>query len=194
MNWTIVFLTFLIVAIEGFYAWMEGTLTPKSWSKPTISFFSHGGMWADGLICPLINGLVWNHLVGLSFWLVFGVTLACGAATFAFHAMWGADKKTTGHMWPAHPTGSWIRDMGRAGWIHFLYMIPQFAILMLYIVNPMPASVVVMVTVLMHGFIFLAQVQPGWYLLGTPFHRDTIVAAVTAVAVWGVALFKLGVF
>lgn len=191
MNWYILIVTVFFKIIEGLFAWQNGTLMPSSPGRPIISFISHGGTWGDFMIIPVVNALIWPHLCGSLQKVVF-IFLASLMMMILLHVIWGSDLETTGHMWPSHPTGSWLRDLSIAGWVHVAYTTATFTILLIYATSPTPVRTAWIVGVLMMIFWCFAVVQPGYVITGRIFDLQATLTSVAFLgATWGVTLWKV---
>ncbi len=174
----IALMTSLVVFVQGLASYYEGTLLPTSRCKPMIAFLYHcGASWADGLVLPAFNGLVWPHLHPSTL-LVSAVAMPCLLMTHIGHRSWYR-RSETGHMWPTYTSGIWYRDMGLAGWTHYFFMVLQSTIMGLYVFTPMPHKVVWAIAVVMIPFIVLAGIQPRWYLTGKLVNSDTPTVLIT---------------
>lgn len=164
----------------------------KAQWKVDMPFVAHGGMWADLIIVPVICGLIWNYMQAP---LQTAVACIAGAltATIVMHAAWGADKRTTGHMWPNHRNRCWWLDLSTAGWMHVLYMWVVLSLLFMYAVSPpAPASITWAVGILLTIFTPLAVILPcrvakhQWFNGIAIFNTIVILAAT-----WVITVIKL---
>jgi hypothetical protein len=188
-SWPAWLISVATVAASGVVAALEG-----HWSRARgldIGFGTHGGMWSDALLLSALNALVvpW---VGFGRWLFW--TLAVGAAgTVALHAWWhgGHGAGLREHMWPARPTGRWYADLSWAGWCHVVYVAFEVALLVAYVATPMPASVVVAVTLLLTAHVPLGVLLPPWSAARRIYREDVWQTTLAIVAVWAVAAAKV---
>ena len=67
------------------------------------------------------------------------------------------------------------------------------AIMFIYPISPLPAKVVVTVSILLTGHVMLGMVQPGWQ-----HHKGKLLswsncgpALITIALIWGIAIYKL---
>ena len=188
-SWPAWLISVAAVAASGAVAALEG-----HWSRARgldIGFGTHGGMWSDALLLSALNALVvpW---VGFGRWLFW--TLAVGAAgTVALHAWWhgGHGAGLREHMWPARPTGRWYADLSWAGWCHVVYVAFEVALLVAYVATPMPASVVVAVSLLLTAHVPLGVLLPPWSAARRIYREDVWQTTLAIVAVWAVAAAKV---
>lgn len=188
-SWPAWLISVAAVAASGAVAALEG-----HWSRARgldIGFGTHGGMWSDALLLSALNALVvpWVEFGSWLFW-----TLAAGAAgTVALHAWWhgGHGAGFREHMWPARPTGRWYADLSWAGWCHVVYVAFEVALLVAYIATPVPASVVVAVTLLLTAHVPLGVLLPPWGAARRIYREDVWQTTLAIVAVWAVAAVKL---
>jgi hypothetical protein len=188
-SWPAWLISVAAVAASGAVAALEG-----HWSRARgldIGFGTHGGMWSDALLLSALNALVvpWVEFGSWLFW-----TLAAGAAgTVALHAWWhgGHGAGFREHMWPARPTGRWYADLSWAGWCHVVCVAFEVALLVAYIATPVPASVVVAVTLLLTAHVPLGVLLPPWGAARRIYREDVWQTTLAIVAVWAVAAVKL---
>ncbi len=177
------------VAVSGAVAAREGHWRHSG--RLDVGFASHGGMWGDAVLLSIVNAVVvpW---IEPGWWLA-GPALAGVAATVALHAWWHGGRRhgLREHMWPARPTGRWWRDLSWAGWCHVLYVAGEVAVLAAYAATPLPAPVVLLVSILLTAHVPLGVLQPPW-IASRQIHRSDVVQAAWAIAAtWIVAAIKL---
>jgi hypothetical protein len=210
MNWRIVAITALFVVMEGIISWQEGTLKKSSWKKPHLSFLGHGGVWGDFFLFSLINGLVWNYLDFSPVKLILAGIVGIGATT-SMHELWYTTQPyngfkssfwSSGRHWGSNPRFNWevrvhhcFTDLSQTGWGHAIFMTLQVAILLLYIVSPVPAKIVWTVSILLTIFWPLGIIQPCWAITYKWIDRQALLSSIGVVgATWIVTLLKLTIF
>jgi hypothetical protein len=67
-------------------------------------------------------------------------------------------------MWPLRRRGTWAGDLSIAGWLHVLYVIGELALLIGFLIHPMPFATVVIVAVIFTIHIPIGLLQPRWFL------------------------------
>jgi hypothetical protein len=183
------FLSVAAVAASGAVAAFEG-----HWRRSAgvqVGFASHGGMWGDAILLPVANALIVP-------WIVAGVWLAAplltgAAASLVLHAWWHGGQRDgiREHMWPSRRTGRWQTDLSRAGWCHVVYVAGELTVLLAYVVTPMPARVVVAVSLILSVHVPLGVLLPAWIASTRVFREDIGQTVVALAAIWTVAAVKL---
>ena len=164
---TVALVTSAFVIFEGLLSWREGTLTRSGRANPQLPFLWHGGMWADALILPVINALLWPNLVwhlgNASLSLVTGIVTAMIA-----HWWWSRDL-VRDPFWPAGRSRPWWKALKIVGWLHLGFFIAQIGSLTLAVQSHVSNEVVGRVSALFVVFILLAVVQPQLILRRKPY-------------------------
>jgi hypothetical protein len=177
------------VAVSGAVAAAEGHWRRSA--RVRVGFASHGGMWGDVVLLPIVNALIVPWVAGGA-WLVLPL-LVGAAASVALHAWWhgGHEHGLRDHMWPSRPTGGWRSDLSWAGWCHVVYVAVEVAVLAAYAVTPMPARVVVLVSVLLTAHVPLGVILPAWSATRRVFRKDLWQTVLAIAAIWAVAVGKV---
>jgi hypothetical protein len=96
------------------------------------------------------------------------------------------------HMWPAHVHHSWWRDLSWSGWAHVVYVTGELALLVGFLLHPMPSDVVILLAMIFTIHVPIGLLQPRWYRTG---HIATVaeqpLLAPLLLALWAVILVKL---
>jgi len=130
-----------------------------------MGFANHGGMWGDLLLLPVANAAIVPGL-GPGWWMVpalAGATLA----SMWLHDYWyrgRAVAHSPEHMWPARRNGSWRRDLSIAGWLHVIYVIGELALLVGFLIHPLPLATVLLAAAVFTIHVPIGLLQPRWFL------------------------------
>lgn len=183
--------TVVAVIISGLVSSVEGTLTSK---RVTMGFLNHAGMWGDLTIMATFVGFAFPYLVKRPMLVIVSSFISL-AVTLIAHAQWAAWFRhvgITGHMFPTHAKGIWYLDLSKAGWMHVLVMTFLTAIVLMYVVSPLPEKIIVICSLLLTVHIVLSTALPGWYCTGEFWTwRDFgPLLSVTGV-IWTVAILKI---
>jgi hypothetical protein len=148
-------------------------------------------MWGDALLLSAVNAIAvpWIEPGLFLAW-----TLAVGlAATIVLHAWWhgGHGAGFREHMWPSRPTGRWYADLSWAGWCHVAYVAFEVALLAAYTVSPMPAPVVLGVSLLLSAHVPLGVLLPPWSGARRVYREDVWQMVLAIVVVWAIAAAKM---
>lgn len=188
-SWTAWLMSVAAVVVCGGVAWIEGNWRRREGLD--LGFVDHGGMWGDLLLLPIANAIIVPHIVpGRRLLLPLAVS---ALVSLWLHARWhgGHASGVRDHMWPSRPYGHRFRDLSAAGWMHIIYVIGQFGLIVAWALTPMPAAAVVLVTAVLTAHVPLGLLQPGWVATG---HRPTSATPVLVGALallWVVAALKL---
>jgi hypothetical protein len=156
----------LAVVISAALAWAQGCFVKHP--RLDMGFVNHGGMWGDLVLLPIANAVIVPYL---SFGIWIAVAFAIGLALSAWvHVHWYRGDRpgshSCEHMWPSRPHRSWWRDLSWAGWAHVFYVAGELAVLMGFLLFPMPDEAIVVVTVIFTLHVPLGLLQPRWFLTG----------------------------
>jgi hypothetical protein len=166
-----------------------------------MGFVNHGGMWGDLVLLPIANAAIAPHLqVGA--WLAIAVAIGLGLSAWV-HVYWyrgvrddaaarRARHHSAEHMWPARRHGRWWKDLSWAGWAHVFYVAGELAILIGFLLFPVPDEVIAIVALIFTLHVPLGLLQPRWFLTGEiagP-RRQPLVLPLLA-TLWIVSLVKL---
>jgi hypothetical protein len=176
------------VVVSGVVAAAEGHW--RRGHRLHVGFAAHGGMWGDAILLPIANALIVPWLPSGA-WLA--APLAGGVvASAALHLWWhgGHAGGIREHMWPSRPTGRWAADLSWAGWCHVVYVSFEVALLLAYVVTPVPARVVVLVSLLLTAHVPIGVLVPAWTATRRIFREDVWQTAVAIAAIWAVAAIK----
>lgn len=188
-SWVAWAISVAAVALSGAVAAWEGHWRRSD--RVQVGFAGHGGMWGDAVLLACVNALVvpW---IAPGWWLV-GPLVVGTAAAVALHAWWhgGHGVGLREHMWPARPTGRWHTDLSWAGWCHAVYVAFEVALLVAYVVTPMPASVILLVSALLTIHVPIGVLLPPWSATRRVHRADLWQVASAIAAVWAVAAAKL---
>lgn len=177
------------VAVSGAIAAAEGHWRRSA--RVQVGFSTHGGMWGDAVLLPAVNALVvpW---ISEGAWLAAPLLVGV-AASIALHVWWhgGHRHGIREHMWPSRPTGRWHADLSWAGWCHVVYVAFEVAVLIAYVVTPMPLGVVMLVSLLLSLHVPIGVLVPAWTATGRVFREDLWQTALAIAAIWAAAEVKL---
>jgi hypothetical protein len=189
-SWTTFVVSVLAVVVSGTAAWLEG-----NWRRRpglAMGFADHGGMWDDLILLPIANAVVTPHLPWGP-WIVAAV-LAATVASVWVHVHWYRGHRVSHspeHMWPARPYASWFRDLSVAGWLHVLYVIGELALLIGFLLHPMPLPTIALVTGIFTVHVPIGLLQPRWFLTGRMATlREQPLLVPCLIALWLVAAAK----
>jgi hypothetical protein len=177
------------VGVSGAVAGGEG-----NWRRSNhlhLGFATHGGMWGDALLLPVVNALVVPGIApGL--WLAGPLTLGV-LGSVGLHLWWhgGHREGVRDHLWPIRPTGRWHTDLSWSGWCHVVYVALEVALLLAYAVTPAPIAVVWWVAALLSVHVLVGILQPSWVATGRLVRDDIALAALAMVTVWAVTAAKV---
>lgn len=178
------------VLLSAAASYVEGTFTDKS---VTIGFVEHGGMWGDLIIMAAVGGIVFPHLVKKWSFTLFSIAIAL-IITVVAHSEWAQMSQRegiTGHIFPTHATGLWYHDISIAGWLHVAVMGGLSALIIMYVVSPVPRKIVLIVSILLTAQVFVGTVEPGWFCTGRLWTlKNFMVPMISTVLIWTVALIK----
>jgi hypothetical protein len=188
-SWSAWTLSVVFVIASGLCAWWEGNW----WRREDldIGFASHGGMWSDLLVLPIVNAVIVPWL-RFETWLA-APALAGMALSWWLHAHWhrgGGEHYWREHMWPARHHERWERNLSWAGWLHVLYVAAEIGLLVAYAFTPVPSSVVLIVSALLTVHVPIGLFAPAWVATRGRLVRNRLLAPALA-AIWIVALVKL---
>jgi hypothetical protein len=197
-SWGAWALSVVAVVMSGALAWLLGNFTKRPGLD--MGFVNHGGMWGDLVLVPLANAAIVPQLEpGL--WIVPALTVTFALSLWV-HRHWyrgdrtAPDPQSPGHsfehMWPSRPHGAWWKDLSWAGWAHVLYVAGELAILMGFLLFPMPEDVVAVVCAIFTLHVPLGLLQPRWYLTReiASLRQQPLLAPLLA-ALWFVGFVKL---
>jgi hypothetical protein len=168
-------------------AWLEGNFRGRP--DLDLGFVNHGGMWGDLVLLPVANAVIVPWL-SPGIWLIGPLLVASGLSVW-LHIRWhgGAGVGAREHMWPTRRHARWWRDLSASGWLHVLYVAGEVALLIAYALTPMPARVVMIVSVALTVHIPLGLLLPARMLTGRWSSHVLLVPALALV--WSVAAVKL---
>lgn len=176
------------------------------WQHLPMSFLNNWTVSIGDLyVFPIVNALVvpyswaawgsWN----ISAFLIIGVLVSLGIlASVIFHQSWWGYDENLGHIFKNwnHGKGKeggrpayWVRDTTQAGWVHFWFMAFQVAVVLAYIITPMPRGVLFWVSLLFSGFVILQQLQ-GAFIQKRNSMRSLFNVMWQIVLIWAIAAFK----
>jgi hypothetical protein len=191
-HWLAWLLSVGAVVVSAALAWAEGNF--KRRPGLDMGFVNHGGMWGDLLLLPLANAAIVPHL-SAGAWLV-GALAVTAALSLWVHVHWYRGDRpgshSLEHMWPARGHGSWWRDLSWAGWAHVVYVAGELAILVGFLLFPMPDDVVAIVCAVFTLHVPLGLLQPRWFLTGeiaSPRKQPLLVPLLATL--WVVGLVKI---
>lgn len=191
MNWHVAFFTALFGGLLPLlFSWIDGTLIANLKADPALklTFFRHWGVCiADALLLPIMNGLVWDHLVWEPWYRTASVFVVAVVVTWMCHRAWWPNTKHAvyGLHFPTHyrslgNPSLWWRDLSAAGWSHIYFMAMQLTILGVFVFSPTPAPVVWWTAALLTAFPIVAVFEPSWVIS----RRIDFQAIETAIAIW----------
>jgi hypothetical protein len=203
------------VVLSGAIAWAEG-----NWARRpglAMGFTDHGGMWSDLVLLSMANAVIVPHL-SIGPWLLWALAASTGASLWvhrhwytprqrdddgtsaalppAGHTVAAPEKSHASHggdhIWPNRTRGSWWRDLSWSGWAHVGYVIAELTLLAGFLVHPIPAAVVILITVIFTIHVPIGLLQPRWFRTG---HIATVqeqpLLAPLLLALWTVTYVKL---
>lgn len=200
MNWQIASITALFGGLLPLlFSWIDGTLIANLKTDPALklTFFRHWGVCiADALLLPIINGLVWDHLVWSPWYRTAALLVAAVIATWLCHRQWWPNPKNPAfglHFQTHHASAGniryWWRDLTPTGWAHIAFMAVQLTILMVYALSPMPPSVVWLTAVILTVFPIVAVLETSWVVN----HGVDSLTATSAIAIWVLTAVVTGI-
>lgn len=163
MNLWVVAVSMLIVMIEGFVSWKEGTFTRRQLNEvwkaderglKTYPFNLHGGMWSDLFVLPWIFGAAAEFASQWSMTQIAVMYVLSGVVSVFMHYVWSSDDAIGGHCLG--------RQFTLAGLIHAMYMQAALTIILLLFVctRGLSDQAVLIISIAMGVHIFLGMVQP----------------------------------
>ena len=172
------------------------------WQHLPMSFLNNWTVSVgDLLVFPAVNALVAPYLLSMAGWeWKYPVFFFIGiAASVIVHRIWWGHDENLGHVFKSWNRGRgkeggrpafWVRDLTKAGWVHFWFMALQVAIMLAYIFTPMPKAVVLWVSGLLAVFFVIQNVQAVMIQKGYA-PKIFFIAVAEFSAIWTVALAKL---
>jgi hypothetical protein len=165
-DWLTYALSIVAVLISAMLAAVQGNFRRRPGLD--MGFVNHGGMWGDLLLLPIANAAIVPHLrVGP--WLALALPITFALSCWV-HVHWyrgrKPDRHSHEHMWPSHARGAWWRDLSWAGWAHVVYVAGELAILIGFLVFPVPSAVIALVALIFTLHVPLGLLQPRWFLTG----------------------------
>ena len=188
-SWVTWVVSLAAVGVSGAVAGLEG-----NWRRSArlhLGFATHGGMWGDALLLPVVNALV---VPGIAPGRWLAGPLALGVlASVVLHMWWhgGHHEGVRDHLWPLRQTGRWHTDLSWAGWCHVGYVALEVALLLAYAVTPVSATVAVGVATLLSVHVLVGVLQPSWVATGRLVREDIALAALAITLVWAVTAVKV---
>jgi len=87
-----------------------------------------------------------------------------GIISYFLHRLWWGHDENLGHVFPSWEASGrdsifWMRDISKAGWIHFVFVGFQAAILIWYVFSSMPSGIVILVGIFLGVFVVLQTIQ-----------------------------------
>lgn len=204
-SWTAWAISAVAVLTSGAVAWAEGNWTRRQ--GLAMGFANHGGMWSDLVLLSMANAVIVPHL-SVGWWLAPALLVATIASLWV-HVYWYSPRRRLeemplpagsshllrdggDHMWPWHTHGTWARDLSWAGWAHVLYVIGELTLLIGFLLHPVPAAAVVLVTAIFTIHVPIGLLQPRWFRTG---HIATVqeqpLLAPLLLALWMLTFVKL---
>jgi hypothetical protein len=117
------------------------------------------------------------------------------AASLLVHVHWyrgAAAAHSREHMWPARTHGSWAHDLSMTGWLHVVYVVGELALLIGFLIHPVPADVIVLVVIVFMMHVPIGLLQPRYFLSGrVATLREQRLLIPCMLALWAVALLKM---
>ncbi|HEY5026940.1 MAG TPA: hypothetical protein VIK39_00905, partial [Candidatus Angelobacter sp.] len=114
--------------------------------------------------------------------------------TLFAHQYWAAAgnaQRTTDFVFPSH-TSIWYNDLSVSGYLHVIYMSLELALILLYLLIPLPPRRILWITGLITAHLVLGQVQPAWFATHKIWTAGTMVPAITTVLLtWLTGVFKV---
>jgi hypothetical protein len=191
-SWTTWVVSVAAVVISAALAWAQGNFTRRPGLD--MGFANHGGMWGDLILLPIANAVVVPYLdVGV--WLVIGLVITFALSLWV-HVHWYRGSKpgvhSREHMWPSRPHRSWWKDLSWSGWAHVVYVAGELAVLIGFLLYPMPDTAVAMVCIVFTVHVPLGLLQPRWFVTGeiaTPRKQPLLLPLLGTL--WAVTLVKV---
>lgn len=183
--------TILAMAFEAYVSWCEGTLTRKQ-GKVEMSFWRNWAVSIGGfIILPAVNALIVPGLPAATHpWWLLAVIGGFFITARMYSFWWEEGEGNKGHIlyWANGRGKSWHENVTGAGWLHFLYMTVQIAILLAYIFNPMKRPVVIAVGIWFAAYVIVVNLQAHHVQHGVKwpvaFIMIGLVVAVTVGKLW----------
>jgi hypothetical protein len=190
-SWTAWAVSVAAVVVSAVVAWREGSWTRRPGLD--MGFVNHGGMWGDLLLLPVANAVIVPHLTN-GWWMAGAIAMAT-AASLLVHVHWyrgAAAAHSREHMWPARTHGSWAHDLSMTGWLHVVYVVGELALLIGFLIHPVPADVIVLVVIVFMMHVPIGLLQPRYFLSGrVATLREQRLLIPCMLALWAVALLKM---
>ena len=176
------------------------------WQHLPMSFLNN---WAvsigDLVLFPMINALVVPYL--LSYWwpkepkevgaVIMSSALLVGGyiISYLFHRAWWKHDENLGHVFVSWDKSNgqlffWDQDLAKAGWVHFVFMGIQAAIILGFILTPMPGMMVWWVGVILSLFVIIQNIQAVVIQKGySP--KFLFVTLAELFAIWAIVIVKI---
>ncbi len=187
-----------VVVLSALVTMAAGTFTIPRTSG--MGFVNHGGMWSDLLLLPVANAVIVPQLRiprGRRAILLALAGVASLLTSIAMHVVWmnlAWSQQSRAFMFTDEVRDAWYLALTPSGWIHLGYMTVEMTLLVWYALSPMPRRVTLSVTAVLLLHIPVAILQPGWYVSGKFFSRESTLPAIfVALTTLLVAAVKLRV-
>jgi hypothetical protein len=191
-HWATWWVSVSAVLVSAALAWWQGNFRKRAGLD--MAFANHGGMWGDLLLLPIANAVIVPHLA-VGAWIAGALAVTFPLSAWV-HMHWYKGASRSGHshehMWPSRPHGSWWKDLSWAGWAHVVYVACELALLIGFLLFPMPLEVVAIVCAIFTLHVPLGLLQPRWYLTGeiATARKQPLLAPLLA-TLWVVGFVKL---
>jgi len=168
------------------------------WQHLPMSFLNNWSVSiGDLFFISTFNGLVVPHLWPMAgWWWKYPLCFFCAiAATWVIHKAWWRHDENLGHVFASWEKSgrqdkNWQKDVTMAGRVHYLFMVIQVAVMLVYIITPMPGVVVFGVNALLSVFFIIQNAQAVLIQEGF-WPNHFFIAAVELAAVWAMAIVKM---
>lgn len=166
-------------------AYGEGRLTHRQLGNFSIPYVWHGGVWADWTIITAvcyIAGRYANYWNGHDIMVCIAVSAVLSAA---MHLAYCHMQPILGHI--VDPRFKGLASLTIGGWLHAVYFIWIFSIILLFYLYT-PGAPRLAMSLALTAFVPLAVMQPGWYTAKIVYDTGRLDAAgwVQTIMIWGV--------
>lgn len=155
ISWLAVLITILAVyLLQAPVSYWEKRFLNRQRKGLTMAFVHNWAIsFGDPVFFGLINGFVVPHILELVPYKYLVAILFGLGVTWAFHFSWKGHPENIGHVLDEK------YKMAKAGWLHFISMTLQVAVMFLFLITPMEPDVVIIVSFLFTAFVVLQNAQ-----------------------------------
>ncbi len=188
-SWMALAVTVLIVVIGGLVSYLEGTFSRKQGKKMHMAFLHNWAIsFGDLALFPFINALIILWILGYR-WYTYAACLCIGlVVTWIEHRAWWRHDENLGHVFANWNGASWMEDLTKAGWIHFIYMVLQVTVLALFVITPIKDQQTVLAVVYLFSLFLVVQNGQAFYIQGSLNKKVAIFEAIAIIVVTAIKL------